>query len=258
MTRRLVREDDGPAGGSLHPTRRPQRQHVIFEADSPEQAFDRRQREGHGRLRCSDAGERAAQLVEVDVAADGRRVRDPDELAAALAAGGTAGTKFALVRIYRVEWTPTLEVPRGHLLPGTTALDQLGISGWSHGRDWRATGFYGHYVTYAEVLQLIASLALGLFICLPFKKSWIGALVLFALAGIIFALLLTVTRASWLAFMNENRKQIATELTCSASNCSMAAAMDVSSSGMRTCPCGPTRSMTSAVRLSGASKRGFS
>jgi O-antigen ligase len=56
-------------------------------------------------------------------------------------------------------------------------------------------------VTYAEALQLIASLALGLFICLPLKTSRLGFLLLFALAGIIFALLLTVTRASWLAFL---------------------------------------------------------
>ena len=48
---------------------------------------------------------------------------------------------------------------------------------------------------------MIASLALGLFLCLPFKKSRIGALLLLALAGILFALLLTVTRASWLAFL---------------------------------------------------------
>jgi O-antigen ligase len=138
---------------------------------------------------------------------DGRRVADPEELAAALAAAGTAaisgdrGTKVALVKIYRVEWTPTLEVPRGHLLPGTTALDQLGISGWSRGRDWRATGFFGHWVTYAEVLQLIASLALGLFLALPRKRTWWGALLLLALAGFGFALALTVTRASWVGFL---------------------------------------------------------
>jgi O-antigen ligase len=40
-----------------------------------------------------------------------------------------------------------------------------------------------------------------LFICLPLKKSGVGALLLFALAGFLFALLLTVTRASWLAFL---------------------------------------------------------
>jgi O-antigen ligase len=131
---------------------------------------------------------------------DGRRVHDPEELAALLAAGGGGGARTAQVKIYRVEWTPTLEVPRGRLLAGTTAQQQLGISGWSRGRDWRATGFFGHWVTYAEALQLIASLALGFLLALPSKRGWLGFLLLVALAGLLFALALTVTRASWVGF----------------------------------------------------------
>jgi O-antigen ligase len=131
---------------------------------------------------------------------DGSRVHDPEELAALLAAAGGGVAKTAQVKIYRVEWTPTLEVPRGRLLAGTTAQQQLGISGWSSGRDWRATGFFGHWVTYAEALQLIASLALGFFMALPLKRGWLGLLLLVALAGLLFALALTVTRASWVGF----------------------------------------------------------
>jgi hypothetical protein len=127
---------------------------------------------------------------------DGHPVGTPEELAAALASGPTV----AKVRIYRVEWTPELELPRAQLLPGTNALDQLGISGWSRGRDWRATGFYNHWVTYAEVLQLIASLALGIFLALKQKRSLTGALLVLAVAGLVFALGMTVTRASWIGF----------------------------------------------------------
>jgi O-antigen ligase len=127
---------------------------------------------------------------------DGQPVGSPEELAAALA----AGTSPAKVRIYRVEWMPELEVPRGELLPGTNSLAQLGISGWSRGRDWRATGFYNHWVTYSEVLQLIASLALGIFLALKQKKNLTGVLLLVAIAGLIFALGMTVTRASWAGF----------------------------------------------------------
>jgi hypothetical protein len=127
---------------------------------------------------------------------DGQAVGSPEQLAAALA----AGTSPARVRIYRVEWMPELEVPRGELLPGTNSLDQLGISGWSRGRDWRATGFYNHWVTYSEVLQLIASLALGIFLALKRKTNLTGALLLVAIAGLIFALGMTVTRASWAGF----------------------------------------------------------
>ena len=124
---------------------------------------------------------------------NGRNVSSPEEIATALASGAT-------VRIYRVEWTPELKVPAGQLLPGTDALQQLGISGWSRGRDWRATGFFGHWITYSEVLQLIASLALGIFLGLAQKKSLMGLLLLLAVVGFVFALGMTVTRASWIGF----------------------------------------------------------
>ena len=123
---------------------------------------------------------------------DGHDVGSPEEIAAALA----SGSPFAKVRIYRVEWMPELEVPRGQLLPGSTVLQQLGINDWSRGRDWRATGFFNHWVTYAEVLQLIASLALGLFLAVREKKS----LLIVAVVGLVFALGMTVTRASWIGF----------------------------------------------------------
>jgi O-antigen ligase len=111
------------------------------------------------------------------------------------------GARVAVLIIYRDAEYPPVEVPLGRLLAGSTAVQRLGISSWSKGRDWRASGFYDHYTTYAEVLQLITSLALGLFVCLPLKRSLSGALLLLALAGLGFALVLTVTRASWLAFM---------------------------------------------------------
>src|ERR1041384_4839558 len=127
---------------------------------------------------------------------DSKRVDSPEELAAALAAGPSP----AKVKIYRVEWTPELEVPRAQLLPGSNALQQLGIGGWSRGRDWRATGFYNHWVTYAEVLQLIASLALGIFLGLKQKRRLTSILLILAVAGLVFALAMTVTRASWIGF----------------------------------------------------------
>jgi len=127
---------------------------------------------------------------------DGHRVDSPEELAAALA----SGPPVAKVKIYRVEWMPELEVPRAQLLPGTNALQQLGITGWSPGRDWRATGFYNHWVTYAEVLQLIASLALGIFLGLTQKKNLTALFLAVAVVGLVFALGMTVTRASWIGF----------------------------------------------------------
>ncbi|MGB7925018.1 MAG: O-antigen ligase family protein [Pyrinomonadaceae bacterium] len=136
-------------------------------------------------------------LLEVD----GRKLGGPEELAAALDAGEAAGVGPARVRLYRFEWMPVFDVPRGRLLDGATATERLGIGNWTRGRDWRASGFFGHYTTYAEALQLIASLALGLLIALPDKRSKSGALLAVALAGLGLALLLTVTRASWLSFL---------------------------------------------------------
>jgi O-antigen ligase len=133
---------------------------------------------------------------------DGRKVRSPEDLVAALEReDATHAGSIARMQIYRVEWMPTLEVPRGRLLAGGTSATRLGVASWTHGRDWRAAGFYGHYVTYAEVLQLIASLTFGLFIALQRKRTWSGALLLLALAGMSCALLLTVTRASQGAFV---------------------------------------------------------
>jgi hypothetical protein len=130
-------------------------------------------------------------LLEVD----GRKLRDPQELVNALL---KPEKEPAAVLTYRHELQPIFKIPRGNLLAGNTALEQLGIGSWSRGRDWRATGFYGQFVTYAEVLQLIIALTMGLFVSLPMKRSWAGALLLLALAGFGYALLLTVTRASWL------------------------------------------------------------
>lgn len=127
---------------------------------------------------------------------DGVPVNTPEELAEDLARGNPT----ARVRIYRVEWMPELEVPRGQLLKGSTLLGVLGISSWSRGRDWRATGFYNHWVTYSEVLQLIASLALGIFLALKQKRSPTGVLLVLAVIGLVFALGMTVTRASWIGF----------------------------------------------------------
>ena len=135
---------------------------------------------------------------------DGKPIGTPDELVSALAGGysiaPSGGAPVAKVKIYRVEWMPELAVPRAKLLPGNTALEQLGITGWSRGRDWRATGFFGHWVTYAEVLQLIASLALGLFLSLPQKRSSFALILAVAVVGLVFALAMTVTRASWIGF----------------------------------------------------------
>lgn len=129
------------------------------------------------------------------LAVDGKKLREPQDLVDGLS---RLENQPVAIAGYRHELLPTFLVPRGSLQPGSTALEQLGIQSWSSGRDWRASGLYGQFVTYAEVLQLVIALALGLFVSLPVKRTWAGVLLLIALAGFSFALLLTVTRASWL------------------------------------------------------------
>jgi O-antigen ligase len=125
---------------------------------------------------------------------DGRQLQEPQQLIDALLKNDTSPVA---VLTYRHELQPTFKIPRGSLLPGNSATEQLGIAGWTRGRDWRATGFYGQFVTYAEMLQLIIALAVGIFVIFPRKRSWQGALMLLALTAMGGALMLTVTRASW-------------------------------------------------------------
>ncbi len=130
---------------------------------------------------------------------DGRRLRSLQDLIEALNQPTKNGP--AKIKIYRVEWVAELEVPRGQLLAGATPEEQLGIQRWGSGRDWRATGFYNHWTTYAEMLQLVASLTIGLFLSLPRKRSRNGGLLALAIVGMGVALLLSVTRASWLSLL---------------------------------------------------------
>src|SRR6266436_3869241 len=130
---------------------------------------------------------------------DGRPLRSSQDLVEALSQSSQPGP--ANIKVYRVEWVAVLEVPRGHLLPGTTPEEQLGIQQSGKGRDWRATGFYNHWTTYAEMLQLVTSLTIGLFVALPRKRNRNGALLAVAIVGMGIALLLSVTRASWLSLL---------------------------------------------------------
>lgn len=150
--------------------------------------------------------------------ADNKKLNTPDEVVAAIEKNETTKLKF-----YRPDFDLVVTARRDSLLPGSTAMERLGITSWKKSHNWRSSGFFGHYATYAEVMQLIASLALGLFIGSFLRRGDTGAirrheedlsaasprprftassiLLFLALAGMSLALLLTVTRASQLAFL---------------------------------------------------------
>ncbi|MEP7148094.1 MAG: O-antigen ligase family protein [Acidobacteriota bacterium] len=179
-----------------------------------------------------------ARLLDGDtlLEANGKKLRTPQDVLAAV-----KGNEVTKVKFYRPDFDFVVDVKRADLLEGGDVISQLGISTWKKSRNWRSSGFYGHYTTYAEVLQLIASLVMGLLVAsiarrsfrrkhhpdaatrrhgdaessdhgipaperLPFSLSpllpFSPSLLLFiSLAAMSLALLLTVTRASQLAFL---------------------------------------------------------
>jgi len=125
------------------------------------------------------------------LAVNGVSVSSPENLRRAVEEKSTDGV--ASITVYRHELVDTYKLPVSRFSSG---VEDLGITEWSRGHDTRASGFYGHYVTFAEMLQLIASLALGILIAMSGRKLLLWV----AMAFYGGALFLTITRASWLAF----------------------------------------------------------
>ena len=142
---------------------------------------------------------------------NGRKVGTPEEIMAEVTKKEDASLLF-----HRPDSYPTVTIRRVDLPHATTASESLGFESWKKNHKWRAMGFYGHFTTYSEVLQLVGSLVLGLLIAGFFavirtnvpgtspadplfsKRNSILALCL-VLIGL--ALLLTGTRASQLGVM---------------------------------------------------------
>ena len=136
---------------------------------------------------------------------NGKKISTPDD-----ALSEIRGSETTVLEFYRGDFETDAKVQRTDLLPAADAKGQLGFESWTVGRIIRASGFYRHYVTYAEALQLIASLALGLFVAaFTFKDAggaadsrffgskvtiWLALLVAFGSMGLV--LLMTITRAS--------------------------------------------------------------
>jgi O-antigen ligase len=167
------------------------------------------------RALAADGALRGAGFEEGDtiLSVDGAPVGSPEEVERAIRGKRAPGAKEyrlasgkrqcawdereACVLVYHFEFLPTYRFARDGLGAGDTPEARLGIREWARGRDERASGFYGQYQTYSEVLQLVASLTLGLLLSLGRKVSLRGALLALTLAGMCGALILTVTRASW-------------------------------------------------------------
>ncbi len=97
------------------------------------------------------------------LAVDGERLGDLAELEARLRRADADG-RAARLRFYHVEAYLDADARGVRLLDGADAAARFGVARKSRGRDWRAAGFYGHYTTFAETLQLVVALALGLLV----------------------------------------------------------------------------------------------
>lgn len=129
---------------------------------------------------------------------DKRKIYSPEQLVDEINRQGVIN-----LRIYRPDYEAVYEIRKSDLLPGESATEKLGISSWKKSHNWRSAGFYGHYTTYAEVLQLISSLIFGLLIAafVNTNNRKIQILLAATLGAFLLALLLTVTRASQAAFL---------------------------------------------------------
>ncbi len=171
-----------------------------------------------------------AEMIQGDtiVKVNGKKASSPEQVLAEF-----EENEVVKINLYRPDFYLDVDVKRIDLLDGKTANEKLGFESWKRSRNWRSAGFYGHYATFAEVLQLIASLAFGLFIAgfglkrsvregerergsegvifnrlsRPIAPSLHPAfslshiLLFICVAMMALALLLTVTRASQAAFM---------------------------------------------------------
>ena len=129
---------------------------------------------------------------------EGKKVGRPEDIVSAM--GSTPSVR---VLVYRTDAPFTIELPGGETMASGTAESFLGFSTWKRSSNFRAAGFYGHYTTYAEVLQLIGALAFGLLVAAYMggaRRAFIVTLAI-CVAGFVFALLLTVTRGSQLSFI---------------------------------------------------------
>lgn len=132
------------------------------------------------------------QVGDVLLLANGKRVQTPADILAIARSEYTKKTVAFEGR--RIELRVTAEIPVEELRNfGATSGANLGLTP-EPARDFRAKGFYDHYATYAEVLQILISMGVGLWIAslgVPRIRLWLAVFI----ATMLAALWLTRTRA---------------------------------------------------------------
>ncbi|HKS42538.1 MAG TPA: O-antigen ligase family protein [Blastocatellia bacterium] len=131
---------------------------------------------------------------DVIIEADGQPVNSQEELSLIIDSWRTSPTQRGQLRIKFQRSEAIAETSISRKLDGV-GVERLGIT-TSPGRNFRVMGFYSHYETYAEVLQLIAALAVGMLLALPNKKSVAALLLGGAFILLAATLVMTSTRAA--------------------------------------------------------------
>lgn len=138
---------------------------------------------------------RRANFLVGDVlqTADGRPITSLQMLSELVDSGPR--DSFITIGIRRKELQFSINITRKRIqkVKNVAGAERFGIT-VEPARDFRAHGFYNHYATYAEVLQIIASLALGFLLVCPRRWPLLLALGLAGI-GLITALIFTATRA---------------------------------------------------------------
>lgn len=135
---------------------------------------------------------------DVIVRANGKRVNSPAEVIAQF-----DDRESIELEMNRLDGVYRIQLSKQFFLDGSTDEAKLGFATWNRGRGFRSAGFYGHFTTFAEMLQLVGSLAFGLFVAAFMAGAPIRAITAagICIGGIGMALLLSVTRSSQLALM---------------------------------------------------------
>src|ERR1044071_7371159 len=131
---------------------------------------------------------------DVIIEADGQPVNSQEDLSLIIDSWRTSPTQRGQLRIKFQRNEAIAETSISRKLEGV-GVERLGIT-TSPGRNFRVMGFYSHYETYAEVLQLIAALAIGMLLALPDKKSITAFLLGGAFILLTATLIMTSTRAA--------------------------------------------------------------
>jgi O-antigen ligase len=129
---------------------------------------------------------------DIIVEADNEMVNSPEDLIRII----DSQRGRLRIKLQRKDATTETSIPRQAIKEaGGEGFERLGIT-TSPGRNFRIAGFYSHYETYAEVLQLIAALAVGMLIAIPNKRSGTALFLSVMIPILAVTLILTSTRAA--------------------------------------------------------------